>query len=63
MINREHKNWNNFWLGLVVVVLPFLGLPLGFKKIVLALAGLLVMLFSLARLPDRPARQKDETLA
>ncbi len=50
MINKERKNWNNFFLGLAVAVLPFLGVPLGFKKIVFLIVGLLIALFSLARI-------------
>ena len=55
MVNKEAKNWNNFFLGLVVAVLPFLGLPGGFKKWLFLLAGILIALFSFARLE----RKKD----
>jgi hypothetical protein len=59
MRNTETKNWNNFFLGLVVAVFPFVGVPLLFKQIVLLVLGLLIALFSLARLgrsssPDLP---------
>jgi hypothetical protein len=50
----ERKNWNNFFLGLAVAVLPFLGLPLGLKKIIFLVLGLLVAVFSLARLRRLP---------
>jgi len=49
MINEAHKNWNNFFLGLSVVILPWLGLPLGLKKVIFVILGLLIALFSLAR--------------
>ena len=53
MHNREHKNWNNFVLGLLVAIVPFLGVPLALKEIFLVITGLLIALFSLATL-DRP---------
>lgn len=42
------KNWNNFFLGLAIAVLPWLGLPASWKSVILTVAGLLVALFSLA---------------
>jgi hypothetical protein len=53
MENQQYKNWNNFFLGLVVVVVPWLGLPLGLKKIIFVILGLLIALFSLARVQPR----------
>jgi Flp pilus assembly protein TadB len=53
MENREAKNWNSFFLGVVIALLPWLGLPLLIKNIGLTLAGILVILFSLARLTKR----------
>ncbi len=53
MENQQYKNWNNFFLGLVVVIVPWLGLPLGFKKIIFVIVGLLIALFSLARVEPR----------
>lgn len=50
MRNNEVKNWNNFFLGLLIVLLPFLGLPGWLKEILFVAFGLLVMLFSLANL-------------
>lgn len=50
MINLEAKNWNNFYLGLVVAVLPFIGIPLAIKQVLFLVFGLLIALFSLARL-------------
>ncbi len=55
MINKEAKNWNNFFLGLLVAIIPFIGIPLSAKKITLLIIGLLIALFSLARL-DRSKR-------
>lgn len=55
MINREIKNWNNFYLGLVVAILPFIGIPLVIKDILFLALGLLIALFSLARLSRPPA--------
>ena len=49
MENRDHKNWNNFFLGLIIAILPLLRLPASLKNIALVVAGLLVALFSLAR--------------
>jgi TRAP-type C4-dicarboxylate transport system permease small subunit len=48
--NREAKNWNNVVLGLLVAVLPWLGLPAAWKNIFLLVGGILIVLFSLARL-------------
>ena len=56
MQNERYKNWNNFFLGLVVVVVPWLGLPLGFKKVILVIVGLLVALFSLARVQKHESK-------
>ena len=50
------RNWNNFFLGLLVALSPWLGLPVNFKNFTLSIAGFLIMLFSLARL-DSSARQ------
>ncbi len=44
------RNWNNFFLGLVVVLTPWLGLPVNFKNFFLSIIGLLISLFALARL-------------
>ncbi len=57
MHNREAKNWNNFSLGLVIMILPFLGLPLTWKNILFVIIGLLVCLFSLANVRRRPDDQ------
>lgn len=48
MENKVSRNWNNFFLGLVVAVLPWLAIPLGFKNVVFTILGLLIALFSLA---------------
>lgn len=48
--NREVKNWNNVVLGLLIAIVPWLGLPVEWKNLFLLAAGLLVTIFSLARL-------------
>ena len=53
MTKLEAKNWNNFYLGLVVAILPFVGIPLTIKQILFLVLGLLIALFSLARLGRR----------
>lgn len=55
-MNTGKRNWNNFFLGLLVTLSPWLGLPVNFKNFTLTIAGFLIMLFSLARL-DSSARQ------
>ena len=46
-------------LGLVIIILPWLGLPDKFKTVLFVLLGLLIILFSLAEISnreiDRPA--------
>lgn len=59
MINREAKNWNNFYLGLLVAILPVLRIPSGIKDILFLVLGLLIALFSLARL-SRPLNSPHE---
>ena len=54
MINLEAKNWNNFYLGLAVAILPFIGIPLAIKKPLFLFFGLLIALFSFARLNRAP---------
>lgn len=72
MQNEKYKNWNNFSLGLLVVVVPWLGLPQGLINILLVVFGLLIALFSLARvkprqpklpLPETPSQSPDEPKA
>ena len=69
MENEKYKNWNNFFLGLLVVVVPWLGWPRGLINILLVIFGLLIALFSLARvkprqpkpsLPETPTNSSDE---
>jgi hypothetical protein len=48
MENKVWRNWNNFFLGLAVALLPWFGVPQGFKNVVFLLLGLLIALFSLA---------------
>lgn len=59
MTNLEAKNWNNFYLGLVVAVLPFIGVPASIKQVLFLVLGLLIALFSLARLNRSSGQLKD----
>lgn len=54
MSNRSHKNWNNFALGLFVMILPLLAVPQGLKTLLFVAAGFFIALFSLARLGYGP---------
>lgn len=58
--NREVKNWNNVILGLLIALIPWLAFPASWKNIFLLVAGLLVSLFSLARLGS-PRHHDSET--
>lgn len=49
MYNRRSKNWNNFALGVLVLLLPFLALPDNLAKWIYAACGFLIALFSLAQ--------------
>lgn len=49
MNNRRYKNWNNFALGLLVMILPLLSLPASLKNLLFAASGFFIALFSLAR--------------
>ncbi len=49
MYNHEYKNWNNFALGLLVMIFPLLGLPDRLTDLVLVALGFFIVLFSLAR--------------
>jgi TRAP-type C4-dicarboxylate transport system permease small subunit len=62
MQNEKDKNWNNFFLGLLVVIVPWLGLPQGLINVLLVVFGLLIALFSLARVrPRQPKLPLTET--
>ena len=63
MDNRADKNWNNFFLGLVVVVWPWLGLPASWKSVGLVILGVLIMLFALARFGRQRTNVGDEQTA
>lgn len=52
MYNREHKNWNNFTLGILVMILPLLALPQKLTNLLLMALGFFIALFSLARVRD-----------
>jgi hypothetical protein len=47
MENKVWRNWNNFFLGLVVALLPWLGVPQVIKNVAFLIIGLLITLFSL----------------
>jgi len=53
MHNQETKNWNNFFLGLLVVILPWLSLPEKLQVGIISFLALLIVLFSLARVRGR----------
>ncbi len=53
MYNQEAKNWNNFFLGLLVVILPWLSLPEKLRAGLISFLALLIVLFSLARVRGR----------
>ena len=48
MIRQSSFRLANCLLGLLVIILPFLGLPAGLKTALLVIFGLLIILFSLA---------------
>ena len=54
MKRRTWAHTNNALLGLLVVVLPFLGLPESIKTILFVIFGLLIILFSLAGGVNQP---------
>ncbi|MEA1929478.1 MAG: hypothetical protein U9M92_01115 [Patescibacteria group bacterium] len=60
MHNKGFKNWNNFFLGLVIVLLPWLSLPKNLKAGLISFLGLLIALFSLARLRRLRSAPRDE---
>lgn len=53
MHNQEDKNWNNFFLGLLVVILPWLSLPEKLQAGMISFLALLIVIFSLARVGGR----------
>jgi len=53
---QVNRNWPDFFLGLLVAVVSFLGLPASWKTVILVILGLLVAFFALAPQP----RQRDE---
>lgn len=57
---RLSKNWANFFLGLIIALFPFLGLPSSVKDPALAVLGILIALVTLAnnrRLPSIPVHE------
>ena len=58
MYNRENKNWNNFALGLLVMILPLLAIPERLADILLVASGFFIVLFSLARVSSRRYEEK-----
>ncbi|MEK7586948.1 MAG: hypothetical protein AAB453_03720 [Patescibacteria group bacterium] len=45
---RRIKNWHNLILGILVMILPFSGLPSSAKNVVFFILGFFITLFSLA---------------
>jgi hypothetical protein len=50
-MTQGYRNWPNFFLGLLVAVISFLGLPASWKTVILVSLGLLVAFFALAPRP------------
>jgi VIT1/CCC1 family predicted Fe2+/Mn2+ transporter len=49
MYNRRYKNWNNFALGILVMIVPLLALPERLATMLLVVFGFFIALFSLAQ--------------
>jgi len=47
------KNWTTFVLGILVIIVPLLGVPYSAKTVILVILGLGIALSSLARFPNR----------
>ena len=62
MYNREFKNWNNFALGILVMILPLLALPDRLTDLILVALGFFIALFSLARV-GRATHHEEENIA
>ncbi len=61
MHNREDKNWNNFALGALVMILPLLALPQKLVNLLIVALGFFIALFSLARTgPNQPEKPNDQ---
>lgn len=45
---RRIKHWHNLFLGILVMILPFSGLPYSIKSVVFFVLGFFITLFSLA---------------
>lgn len=58
MYNRENKNWNNFALGILVMLIPLLALPERLSDILLVAIGFFIVLFSLARVGGKHYDEK-----
>ncbi|MCC6290626.1 hypothetical protein IT398_00960 [Candidatus Nomurabacteria bacterium] len=59
MNNRENKNWNNFALGVLVMILPLLALPQELTKFLIIALGFFIALFSLAQFGPQSSDNKD----
>ena len=53
-----NRNWPNFFLGLAIVAVSFLGLPAFGKTVIQVILGLLVAFFALA--PRSQTKLSDE---
>lgn len=60
MYNRENKNWNNFALGILVMILPLLALPDRLTDLMLVALGFFIALFSLARIGRAPHHEAED---
>ncbi len=54
------RDWIVFILGVIIFFVPLLGFPQKFDTIVLVLAGLLIMLFSLRNVRLQYLKEADE---
>ena len=61
MHNREDKNWNNFALGALVMILPLLALPQKLVNLLIVALGFFIALFSLARTGTNPSARDDQS--
>lgn len=59
MIRNSSFRLANALLGLLVIILPFLGLPAWLKTIIFVIFGLLIILFSLAEIGGREPGPSD----
>ena len=61
MKDLPRKNWTNATIGIILIILPFLGLPQAIKTILFVILGVLVLLFALARMQNVANSSKRST--